>query len=105
MKKNIGRTCLLLLLAFTLLLAGCKDSGNSDSNLTVSKDLPSGWSSTSAGMAYDGSERECFYVAEDTLTNQDFQYVTDVSFSDEDRGSRPWCSSPRRTARTAMWPR
>ena len=86
MKKNIGLTYLLLLLAFTFLLAGCSNSSNSDSNLAVSKDLPSGWSSTSAGMAYDGSERECFYIAEDTLANQNFQYVTDVSFADEERG-------------------
>ena len=36
-------------------------------------------------MAYDGSERECFYVAEDTLANQNFQYVTGASFADEER--------------------
>ena len=83
MKKQF--THLLLMLAFTFLLAGCNNS-SSDSNLTTPKEQPAGWSSTSTGVAYDGSERECFYITEDTLTNQDFQYVTDVSFEKADRG-------------------
>ena len=78
MKRKLfhSRTLVLLLLASMFLLAGCNNSSNSDSNLTTSKDLPAGWSSTSEGMTYDGRERDCFYIAEDTLAHQDFQYVT-----------------------------
>ena len=57
MKKQF--THLLLMLAFTFLLAGCNNS-SSDSNLTTPKEQPAGWSSTSTGVAYDGSERACF---------------------------------------------
>lgn len=75
----------LLLAVIAVTLTGCGNS-SSDSNLTVSKDLPAGWSTSGGGLAYDGTERECFYVAGDTVKNQDFQYVTDVTFAEDDRG-------------------
>lgn len=67
-------------------MAGCNGSSKFDTNLTTGKDLPTGWSVTDAGLSYDGPERECYYVTEDALANQDFQYATDVSFADEKRG-------------------
>ena len=84
--KKAGKSGVIALaLILCMTLAGC-NSSSFDSNLTTAKDLPAGWSVTDAGLTYDGTERECFYVTSDTLANQDFQYVTDVSFSDTGRG-------------------
>lgn len=87
---NLKKACrsgfIVLALLLAVLLAGCNGSSKFDTNLTTGKDLPTGWSVTDAGLSYDGSERECYYVTEDALANQDFQYATDVSFADEKRG-------------------
>lgn len=74
-----------LALLLVILLSGCDSSGGAGNGLTI-KDLPAGWSAANGGIAYDGTERECFYIAEDALANQNFQYVTDVAFADQKRG-------------------
>lgn len=83
--KTYRTTLTALAFLLIILLSGCNSSGDADSGLTI-KDLPAGWSAANGGLAYDGTERECFYIAEDALANQDFQYVTDVAFADQKRG-------------------
>lgn len=86
MFKKVGRVAAIaLMLIFSIVLTGCNSSSDTANGLTT-KDLPAGWSAANGGLSYDGTECECFYVAETALSNQDFQYMTDVTFTDQKRG-------------------
>lgn len=76
---------LLPLLGLVLLLAGCNSKGNFSTNLPTDS-LPEHWSYTDAGLSFDGGGRDGFYLSSKTISNQDFQYATDVTFADQGLG-------------------
>ena len=88
MRRNRFVILLIFALCLTLALASCGGKGNDDTSGGVlpADDLPEHWTREGESLVFDGEEWESWYLAGETIRDEDFTYSAQVTFANANSG-------------------